>query len=61
MAVLPGYYCNSNFLRRHLAIGLESGEILIYSNLPASLEEWRLDETISSKYVSLSVASPYTP
>ncbi|KAF8165405.1 WD40 repeat-like protein [Crassisporium funariophilum] len=35
--------------RRSLAIGLETGEILIYSALSSSPSEWRLDETISSR------------
>jgi len=34
--------------RRYLAVGLESGEILIYSALSSSVEDWGLDVTIDS-------------
>ena len=35
--------------RRYLAIGLESGEILIYSALSSSVEDWQLNVTIDSR------------
>ena len=35
--------------RRYLAVGLESGEILIYSALSASIEDWQLNVTINSR------------
>jgi len=34
--------------RRYLAVGLESGEILIYSALSSSVEDWQLNFTIDS-------------
>jgi len=34
--------------RRYLAVGLESGEILIYSALSTSIRDWQLDITIDS-------------
>ena len=34
--------------RRYLAVGLESGEILIYSALSSSVEDWQLNITIDS-------------
>jgi elongator complex protein 2 len=34
--------------RRYLAVGLESGEILIYSTLSSSVEDWQLNFTIDS-------------
>ena len=35
--------------RRYLAVGLESGEILIYSALSSSVEDWHLNVTIASR------------
>ena len=36
--------------RRYLAVGLESGEILIYSALSSSVEDWQLNVKIDSRY-----------
>jgi len=36
---------------QQLAIGLESGEILIYSNSHPSTQNWRLDTTVLSRLV----------
>lgn len=38
-------------IRQQLAVGLESGEILIYSKSGVSTESWRLDVTITSRLV----------
>ena len=35
--------------RRYLAVGLENGEILIYSALSSSVEDWQLNVTIDSR------------
>lgn len=35
--------------RRYLAVGLESGEILIYSAAFSSVEHWELNVTIDSR------------
>jgi elongator complex protein 2 len=35
--------------RRYLAVGLESGEILIYSMLSSSIEDWQLHITMDSR------------
>jgi WD40 repeat protein len=42
--------------RRRLAIGLETGEILIYSNSrAASSPDWRQDSVITSQFVKLNL------
>lgn len=39
--------------RRQLAIGLETGEILIYSNTPTSVSVWHLNLTLDSRCLLL--------
>ena len=48
----PHLYHTYNYvtrLRRYLAVGLESGEILIYSALSSSVEDWELNVKIDSR------------
>ena len=49
LSFLMSHIHNFMTCRRYLAVGLESGGILIYSALSSSLEKWQLDITIDSR------------